>query len=41
VKTPVAARLAQGAKGGDTIAILSNGAFGGIHQRLLDALGAA
>jgi UDP-N-acetylmuramate: L-alanyl-gamma-D-glutamyl-meso-diaminopimelate ligase len=38
---PIVARLAQGAKGGDTIAILSNGAFGGIHQRLLDALGAA
>jgi UDP-N-acetylmuramate: L-alanyl-gamma-D-glutamyl-meso-diaminopimelate ligase len=26
---------------GDTIAILSNGAFGGIHRKLLTALGAS
>ncbi len=32
-------RLAAGAVHGDTIALLSNGAFGGIHQKLLDALG--
>ena len=32
-------RLATGAAAGDTIALLSNGAFGGIHQKLLDALG--
>ncbi len=32
-------RLAAGAAPGDTIALLSNGAFGGIHQKLLDALG--
>jgi UDP-N-acetylmuramate: L-alanyl-gamma-D-glutamyl-meso-diaminopimelate ligase len=32
-------RLAAGAAQGDTIALLSNGAFGGIHQKLLDALG--
>ncbi len=32
-------RLSAGATSGDTIALLSNGAFGGIHQKLLDALG--
>jgi UDP-N-acetylmuramate: L-alanyl-gamma-D-glutamyl-meso-diaminopimelate ligase len=32
-------RLAAGAVAGDTIALLSNGAFGGIHGKLLDALG--
>ena len=32
-------RLAVGAAAGDTIALLSNGVFGGIHQKLLDALG--
>jgi UDP-N-acetylmuramate: L-alanyl-gamma-D-glutamyl-meso-diaminopimelate ligase len=32
-------RLASGAAAGDTIALLSNGAFGGIHAKLLDALG--
>ncbi|HVJ92430.1 MAG TPA: Mur ligase domain-containing protein [Labilithrix sp.] len=31
--------LVQGARPGDTIALLSNGAFGGIHARLLSALG--
>jgi UDP-N-acetylmuramate: L-alanyl-gamma-D-glutamyl-meso-diaminopimelate ligase len=31
--------LAESATAGDTIALLSNGAFGGIHQKLLDALG--
>jgi UDP-N-acetylmuramate: L-alanyl-gamma-D-glutamyl-meso-diaminopimelate ligase len=31
-------RLAQNAAPGDTIAVLSNGAFGGIHPKLLDAL---
>jgi UDP-N-acetylmuramate: L-alanyl-gamma-D-glutamyl-meso-diaminopimelate ligase len=31
-------RLAGSATEGDTIALLSNGAFGGIHQKLLDAL---
>jgi UDP-N-acetylmuramate: L-alanyl-gamma-D-glutamyl-meso-diaminopimelate ligase len=35
---PIVARLVLGAREGDTIALLSNGAFGGIHQRLLDAL---
>ena len=30
--------LTKGAKPGDTIALLSNGAFGGIHQKLLTAL---
>jgi UDP-N-acetylmuramate: L-alanyl-gamma-D-glutamyl-meso-diaminopimelate ligase len=32
-------RLVTGAAAGDTIALLSNGAFGGIHRKLLDALG--
>ena len=36
---PIVARLAAGAEDGDTVAIFSNGAFGGIHQRVLDALG--
>jgi UDP-N-acetylmuramate: L-alanyl-gamma-D-glutamyl-meso-diaminopimelate ligase len=31
--------VAREARPGDTIALLSNGAFGGIHQRLLGALG--
>jgi UDP-N-acetylmuramate: L-alanyl-gamma-D-glutamyl-meso-diaminopimelate ligase len=31
-------RLVAGAAAGDTVALLSNGAFGGIHQKLLDAL---
>jgi UDP-N-acetylmuramate: L-alanyl-gamma-D-glutamyl-meso-diaminopimelate ligase len=31
--------LVARAGAGDTIAVLSNGAFGGIHQRLLDGLG--
>ncbi|HEY8075982.1 MAG TPA: Mur ligase family protein, partial [Labilithrix sp.] len=30
--------LASGAAPGDTVALLSNGAFGGLHARLLDAL---
>ncbi|MBS2016422.1 MAG: UDP-N-acetylmuramate:L-alanyl-gamma-D-glutamyl-meso-diaminopimelate ligase [Deltaproteobacteria bacterium] len=30
--------ITEGARAGDTVALLSNGAFGGIHQRLLDAL---
>jgi UDP-N-acetylmuramate: L-alanyl-gamma-D-glutamyl-meso-diaminopimelate ligase len=34
----IVARLADEARAGDTIAILSNGAFGGIHGKLLDAL---
>jgi UDP-N-acetylmuramate: L-alanyl-gamma-D-glutamyl-meso-diaminopimelate ligase len=32
-------RIAREAKPGDTVALLSNGAFGGIHQKLLAALG--
>ena len=31
-------RLVHGARPGDTVALLSNGAFGGVHARLLDAL---
>jgi UDP-N-acetylmuramate: L-alanyl-gamma-D-glutamyl-meso-diaminopimelate ligase len=34
-------RVAKGARAGDTIAVLSNGAFGGLHARLLVALAAA
>jgi UDP-N-acetylmuramate: L-alanyl-gamma-D-glutamyl-meso-diaminopimelate ligase len=34
----IVARLAGGAKPGDTIAVLSNGAFGGLHEKLLAAL---
>lgn len=34
----IVAQLAEEAKAGDTIAVLSNGAFGGIHGRLLRAL---
>jgi UDP-N-acetylmuramate: L-alanyl-gamma-D-glutamyl-meso-diaminopimelate ligase len=36
----IIARLAAETRPGDTVAILSNGAFGGIHPRLLAALGA-
>ena len=32
-------RLAPELRPGDTVAIMSNGGFGGIHQKLLDALG--
>ena len=32
-------RIVSGARPGDTVALLSNGAFGGIHARLLKALG--
>jgi UDP-N-acetylmuramate: L-alanyl-gamma-D-glutamyl-meso-diaminopimelate ligase len=34
----IVARLAEGARPGDTIALLSNGSFGGIHARVLAAL---
>ena len=34
----IVASLAREAQAGDTIALLSNGAFGGIHAKLLDAL---
>lgn len=33
--------IVQSARSGDAVAVLSNGAFGGIHQKLLDALGGA
>lgn len=36
----VAAVLAE-ARSGDTILCMSNGAFGGIHKRLLEGLGEA
>ena len=34
----IVARLAAGARAGDTVAVLSNGSFGGLHDRLLAAL---
>lgn len=33
--------VAAGARAGDTVALLSNGAFGGIHQKLLSRLGSS
>jgi UDP-N-acetylmuramate: L-alanyl-gamma-D-glutamyl-meso-diaminopimelate ligase len=36
----IAERLASGTRSGDTIALLSNGAFGGLGNMLLEALGA-
>jgi UDP-N-acetylmuramate: L-alanyl-gamma-D-glutamyl-meso-diaminopimelate ligase len=35
----IVARLASSARSGDVVALLSNGAFGGIHQKLLERLG--
>jgi UDP-N-acetylmuramate: L-alanyl-gamma-D-glutamyl-meso-diaminopimelate ligase len=34
----IVARIARDARSGDTVALLSNGAFGGIHERLVAAL---
>ena len=34
----IVARVVQGAAPGDTVAVLSNGAFGGIHGKLLEGL---
>jgi UDP-N-acetylmuramate: L-alanyl-gamma-D-glutamyl-meso-diaminopimelate ligase len=34
----IVARLGSGLKGGEVVLIMSNGGFGGIHQKLLDAL---
>jgi UDP-N-acetylmuramate: L-alanyl-gamma-D-glutamyl-meso-diaminopimelate ligase len=34
----ILARIAEGARSGDTVALLSNGAFGGLHARLLAVL---
>jgi UDP-N-acetylmuramate: L-alanyl-gamma-D-glutamyl-meso-diaminopimelate ligase len=34
----IVARIADGARSGDTVAFLSNGAFGGVHQKLLFSL---
>lgn len=34
----IVARVKQDARPGDVVAVLSNGGFGGIHQKLLDAL---
>jgi UDP-N-acetylmuramate: L-alanyl-gamma-D-glutamyl-meso-diaminopimelate ligase len=36
----IVALVARDARPGDTVAVLSNGAFGGLHGRLLSALGA-
>ena len=34
----IVSEIVQNARTGDAVAVLSNGAFGGIHQKLLDAL---
>jgi UDP-N-acetylmuramate: L-alanyl-gamma-D-glutamyl-meso-diaminopimelate ligase len=34
----IVARIAEAAEAGDTVALLSNGAFGNIHGKVLDAL---
>jgi UDP-N-acetylmuramate: L-alanyl-gamma-D-glutamyl-meso-diaminopimelate ligase len=34
----IIARVADGVRDGDVVVIMSNGAFGGIHARLLEAL---
>jgi UDP-N-acetylmuramate: L-alanyl-gamma-D-glutamyl-meso-diaminopimelate ligase len=36
----IVARVAAEAADGDQVLVMSNGGFGGIHQKLLDALGA-
>ena len=36
----IVGRLAKELRSGDVVAIMSNGAFGGIHEKLLAALGA-
>jgi UDP-N-acetylmuramate: L-alanyl-gamma-D-glutamyl-meso-diaminopimelate ligase len=36
----IVARIASHARSGDCVALLSNGAFGGVHQKLLETLGA-
>ena len=38
---PLVARVVAAARPGDHILCMSNGGFGGIHQKLLDALEAA
>jgi UDP-N-acetylmuramate: L-alanyl-gamma-D-glutamyl-meso-diaminopimelate ligase len=35
----IVARIAQEARDGDTVALFSNGAFGGVHEKVLAALG--
>jgi UDP-N-acetylmuramate: L-alanyl-gamma-D-glutamyl-meso-diaminopimelate ligase len=35
----IVAHLAENARSGDSVVVLSNGHFGGIHRKLLDALG--
>jgi UDP-N-acetylmuramate: L-alanyl-gamma-D-glutamyl-meso-diaminopimelate ligase len=37
----IVARLARGARPGDTVALFSNGAFGGVHEKVLAVLGGA
>ena len=36
----IVAGVIQAARSGDHVLVMSNGGFGGIHQRLLDALAA-
>ena len=35
----IVAAVVQAARSGDHILVMSNGGFGGIHQKLLDSLG--
>ena len=35
----IVAQVVSESREGDTVAVLSNGGFGGIHQKLLDNLG--
>ncbi|MCI0661019.1 MAG: hypothetical protein L0220_08095, partial [Acidobacteria bacterium] len=35
----IVARVAPDLRAGDVVVIMSNGGFGGIHQKLLDAIG--
>ncbi len=37
---PLVAAIAQAARSGDHVLVMSNGGFGGVHQKLLDALAA-
>jgi UDP-N-acetylmuramate: L-alanyl-gamma-D-glutamyl-meso-diaminopimelate ligase len=34
----IAAHIASHASSGDIVLVMSNGAFGGVHQKILDAL---
>lgn len=38
---PMVAEIAQASRAGDSVLVMSNGGFGGVHQKLLDALAAS